>query len=157
MNKKVMILVVILECVLSILLIAILGKALESFFIETEAMQVHFTTSDGRILEPGMRYIEKDGTIEPIQSENIVIEVERPDKGYQLHWEVITKETTDKTVTFSAYSLDPDVEVSVDENGFVYFEDDVAADITISTKNGRTATVRLRPRQKEKGGSITLE
>ena len=109
------------------------------------------------VLEPGMLYDEKEGTINRIESERLVIEIDRPDKGYQLHWEVITKDTTDKSVTFHATSLDPNVEVSVDENGFVFFEDDVAATITISTKNGRTATVLLTPRQKETGGTITLE
>lgn len=157
MSKKVMILVVILECILSILLIAILGKALESFYIETEATQIYFTTANGDVLEPGMLYKEKDGVIEHIESDRIVIEIARPDKGYQLHWEVITKETTDKSVTFYVNSLDPNVEVSVDENGFVFFEDDVAATVTISTKNGRTATVLLTPRQKGKSGIITLE
>lgn len=157
MNKKVMILVVILECILSILLIAVLGKAIESFYVETEATQIHFTTADGMVLEPGMLYDEKEGTINRIESERLVIEIDRPDKGYQLHWEVITKDTTDKSVTFHATSLDPNVEVSVDENGFVFFEDDIAATITISTKNGRTATVLLTPRQKETGGTIALE
>ena len=56
MNKKVMILVVLLECVLSILLIAILGMAIESFNNEVEAEEIHFATSEGKILEPGTLY-----------------------------------------------------------------------------------------------------
>ena len=157
MNKKVMILVVILECALSILLIAVLGLAIESFFNETEAEEIYFTTLEGERLSPGTLYKEKEGTVTAINSENIVIEVARPDKGYQLHWYIYAENTSDKSVIFNARSSDKNVEVSVDENGFVFFEDDVNATITISTKNGRTATVLLIPRQKEKTGTITLE
>ena len=35
--------------------------------------------------------------------------------------------------------------------------DDVVATVTISTKNGRTATVLLTPRQGSQGGVVTLE
>lgn len=157
MNKKVMILIVFIECVLSILLIAVLGMAIESFFNETEAEDIYFTTAEGDILSPGTLYKEKEGTTEAIESERIVIEVARPDRGYQLHWLIIADNTSDKSVTFNARSANADIEVTVDENGFVYFEDDVNATVTISTKNGRTATVLLVPRQKDIGGVVTLE
>lgn len=157
MNKKVMILIVLIECILSILLIAIMGMAIENFFTETEADKIYFTTADGEILNPGTLYKEKEGTVSEIESERIVIEVSRPDKGYQLHWLIIAENTSDKSVTFKARSAKSDVEVTVDENGFVFFEEDVNATITISTKNGRTATVLLIPRQKDKTGTITLE
>ncbi len=157
MNKKVMILIVILECVLSILLIAVIGKAIETFFQETEAQEIYFTTADGAVLEPSTLYKEKEGTTETIESDQIIIEVARPDRGYQLHWLIIADNTSDRTVRFNAISQNPDVEVTVDENGFVHFEDDVVATVTISTKNGRTATVLLVPRQKDIGGVVTLE
>lgn len=157
MNKKVMILIVVIECVLSILLIAVLGKAIETYFTETEAQEIHFTTAEGVVLEPGTLYKEKDGSTTQIESEQIVIEVARPDRGYQLHWLIITDKTSDRSVTFSVKSQDPSIEVTVDENGFVYFADDVVATVTISTKNGRTATVLLTPRQGGQGGVVTLE
>ena len=152
-----MILIVILECVLSILLIAVIGKAIETFFQETEAQEIYFTTADGAVLEPSTLYKEKEGTTETIESDQIIIEVARPDRGYQLHWLIIADNTSDRTVRFNAISQNPDVEVTVDENGFVHFEDDVVATVTISTKNGRTATVLLVPRQKDIGGVVTLE
>ena len=157
MNKKVMILIVVIECVLSILLIAVLGKAIETYFTETEAQEIHFTTAEGVVLAPGTLYKEKDGSTTQIESEQIVIEVARPDRGYQLHWLIIAENTSDISVTFSVKSQDPNIEVTVDENGFVYFEDDVVATVTISTKNGRTATVLLTPRQGSQGGVVTLE
>ena len=157
MNKKVMILIVLLECVLSILLVAVLGIAVETFFKETEAEEVHFLTSGGEVMTPGHLYSEKEGTSREIENDQIIIEVNRPDRGYQLHWEVITEDTTDKSVTFLAISQNPDVEVTVDEDGFVHFDGDVVATVTVSTKNGRTATVLLIPRQKDKSGNVTLE
>ena len=157
MNKKVMILIVVIECVLAILLIAVLGKAIETYFNETEAEAVYFTAADGTVLEKGMLYKEKEETIEQKDNDRIIIEVARPDRGYQLHWLIIADNTSDKSVTFTAKSQNPDVEVTVDENGFVYFEDDTNATVTISTKNGRTASVLLMPRQAGKSGSVTLE
>ena len=157
MNKKVMVLVVILECIVSILLIAIMGIVVEAFTNETEAEEVHFLTSSGEVMAPGHLYKEQDGSVREVDNDQIIIEVYRPDRGYQLHWEVITEKTTDKSVTFLAISQNPDVEVKVDEDGFVHFDDDVVATVTVSTKNGRTATVLLIPRQKEKVGNVTLE
>ena len=157
MNKKVMILIVVIECVLSILLIAVIGKAIETYFNEVEAQDIYFTTADGVRLNPGMLYKEREGTTSEIDSDQIVIEVSRPDKGYQLHWVVIAENTSDRTVTFTARSQDPDVEVTVDESGFVHFDDAVNVTIIISTKNGRTASVLLVPRQKEKSGTVALE
>ena len=157
MNKKVMILIVVIECVLSILLIAVIGKAIESYYKEVEAQEIYFTTAEGEILLPGMLYKEKEGTTETIDSDRIIIEVARPDRGYQLHWLIIAEETSDRSVIFNARSQDKNVEVTVDENGFVHFEDDVVVTITISTKNGRTATVLLTPRQGSQGGVVTLE
>ena len=157
MNKKVMILIVVIECVLSILLIAAIGKAIETYFNDVEAQEIYFTTESGERLAPGILYKEREGTMQEIESDQIVIEVSRPDKGYQLHWEIIAENTSDRTVTFLARSQDPDVEVTVDDSGFVHFDDVVIATITISTKNGRTASVLLVPRQKEKTGTVTLE
>ena len=157
MNKKVMILIVLLECVLSILLVAVMGIAVETYFNDVEAQEIYFTTATGERLSPGTLYKEKEGTTQAIESDQIVIEVNRPDRGYQLHWEVVAENTTDKSVTFLVISQNPDVEVTVDEDGFVHFDGDVVATVTISTKNGRTATVLLIPRQKDKGGNVTLE
>lgn len=157
MNKKIVILVVVVECILAVLLISVLGLAIETYFNATEAEEIHFTTADGTTLEKGMLYKEKEGTITRVDNDQIVIEVARPDRGYQLHWQIISDNTSDKSVTFVAKSQDPDVEVSVDENGFVYFEDDTNAIITISTKNGRTDSVLLIPRQGNQSGDVTLE
>ena len=154
MNKKVMILIVVIECVLSILLIAILGMAIESFNNVTEAEEIWFTTPDGEILRPGTLYKEKEGTISSIESERVVIEVDRMEWGYQLHWQIIAENTSDQSVTFNARSQDPKVEVWVDENGFVHFDDDVNVTVTIGTKNGRTATVLLIPRGETQSGKF---
>lgn len=157
MNKKAMILIVVVECVLAILLIAVMGMAIETYFNETEAEAIYFTTAEGTVLEKGQLYKEKEGTVTAVENDRIIIEVARPDRGYQLHWLIIADNTSDKSVTFLAKSQDPNVEVSVDENGFVYFGDDVNVTVTISTKNGRTASVLLIPRKGSQSGTVTLE
>ena len=148
MNKKIVILIVIVECILAILLIGIIGKAIETYFNAIQADEVYFTTSDGTKLTAGMKYFEKTDTIEMdennIEDNIIVIVVARWDRGYQLHWDVKPDNTSDKSVTFMAEAnTEEDIEVSVNETGFVFFEDKVNATITISTTNGKTAVVQL--------------
>ena len=131
MNKKIVILVVIVECILAILLISVLGKAIESLYREVDCQRVNFTTADGEILEDGA-----------------VVQVDRPDRGYQLYYTLYPDNTTDKAVTFT--SSKPDV-VTVSETGYVNFDIDTDVVITISTKNGKTATVVLMPKPKTNG------
>ena len=156
MNKKIVILIVIVECILAILVIGVIGKAIETYFNDVHAEEIYFTTADGEVLTQGMKYIEKENKVEAIESERIVIEVNRWDRGYQLHWLVLSEKTTDKSVTFIAKSQNPDIEVSVNETGFVYFEGETNATIIISTTNGKTATVLLTTGQGEQSGDVDL-
>ena len=85
MNKKIVILVVVVECILAILLIGIIGKALEVYYNEINAQEIYFTTSDGTVLTKGHLYKEKENEITEIESDRIVIEVAKWDRGIQLH------------------------------------------------------------------------
>lgn len=177
MNKKVMILIVVLECVLAILLIAVIGKAMESFFYEVSAREIYFTTftsdvqaiikegqqeafertEDGKIiLKPGMLYKEKENTIEMLPNENysyegvvddIIIEYVNPE-NVTLSWFIDPENVADKAVTFVCD--DPDIEV--EETGRVHFfgEDIVPVQITVMTKNSKSATVILMQRKSNK-------
>ena len=131
MNKKIVILIVIVECILSVLLIGVIGLAIESSHNEVECQEIYFTTPEGVRLENGES-----------------IEVARPDKGYQLHYAILPDNTSDQAVTFT--SGKPDY-VTVNESGYVTFIEDVDAVITISSKNGKTATVTLVPKRKGSG------
>ena len=131
MNKKVMILIVVIECVLAVLLIGVIGLAIESAYKEVTCQGVYFMTEDGQKL-----------------SDDDVIEVARPDKGYQLYYGFDPEDTTDKTVKYSTSKPD---KVTVNESGYVTFIEDTDVVITISTKNGKTATITLVPKRNTHG------
>ena len=87
-----------------------------------------------------------------------MIEVDRLDQGYQLYWLIIAENSSDKSVTFTARSQNPKEEVIVDESGYVHPDyGDSNITVTISTKNGRTATALLIPRLGGSGSSIIDE
>ena len=137
MNKKIIVIVVLLECVLAILLVSFLGKAIETYFNEVNAREVCFLDEKGVPLD-----------------DDAIIEVERWDFGYQLTWRINPEKTSDRTITFA--SSNPD-RVTVDESGYVSFEDENAyASITASTSNGITATVRVVPKKSNEGGTVIL-
>lgn len=131
MNKKIIVIVVLLECVLAILLVSFLGKAIETYFNEVSAREVCFLDEKGVPLE-----------------DDAIIEVERMDLGYQLAWRINPEKTSDKTIIFS--SSKPD-QVTVDDSGYVSFDLDTDVSITASTANGMTATVRLVPKRNTQG------
>ncbi|MBR1747895.1 MAG: hypothetical protein IJ735_06785 [Clostridia bacterium] len=134
MNKKIVILVVLVECVLAILLISVLGNAIESYFNEIGARDVYFVDAEGNRLEDGA-----------------TISVERTDLGYQLQWVILPDDTTDTEVKFTSTKA----EVTVDATGYVTFDRDVDVVITVSTKNGKTSNIHLVPK-KETGGTVDI-
>lgn len=131
MNKKIIVIVVLLECVLAILLVSFLGKAIETYFNEVSAREICFLDEKGVPLE-----------------DDDIIDVERWDLGYQLRWRINPEKTTDKSITFT--SSKPD-KVTVDESGYVSFDEEVDVSITASTSNGMTATIKLVPKRKTEG------
>ena len=181
MSKKVMILIVVIECVLSILLIAVLGKAAESIFYEVAAQDIYFTTftddvtpifkdgeldtllltDDGKIvLKPGMLYKEKEKTVEMLPNDeynyegvtdDIIIEYINPE-NVSLKYIIYPLNTANKAVTFSC----KDQDIEIEESGRVHF---LGAEIrpiqvTVMTQNAQTATVILKQRRSDKPISI---
>lgn len=181
MSKKVMILIVVIECVLAILLIAIIGKAMESLFYEVNARDIFFTTftsdvqelvqegqqelaertEDGKIiLKPGMLYKEKEKTVEALPTadynyegvmDDIIIEYVNPERVV-LSVVFFPEDTADKAVTFSC----DDPEVEIEDTGRVHFlgEEIRPVQITVMTKNHKTATVILKQRRSDKPISV---
>ena len=131
MNKKVMILIVIAECILAVLLIGVIGLAIESSYNDSTCREVYFTTEDGTRL-----------------AADEIITVERPEWGYQLYYGFEPEDTTNKTVIFT--SSKPD-KVTVNERGLVTFIEDTDVNITISSNNGKTATITLVPKRNTHG------
>lgn len=172
-----MILIVVIECILAILLIAVIGKAMESFFYEVSAREICFTTftddvqtivkedqqeafertADGKvILKPGMLYKEKEKTVEKLPNENysyegavddIIIEYVNPE-NLTLAWYIDPEDVADKAVTFICD--DPDVEVEATGRVHFFGEEIVPVQVTIMTKNSKSATVILMMRKGNK-------
>ena len=134
MNKKIIVIVVLLECVLAILRVSFLGNAIETYFNEVSAREVCFLDEKGVPLE-----------------DDAVIVVDRWDLGYQLEWRINPEKVSDKTIVFM--SSKPD-DVTVDETGYVSFYKFTDVSITASTSNGITATVRLVCKDKETEGTV---
>ena len=134
MNKKVMILIVIVECVLAVLLIGVIGLAIESNYKSVDCREIYFTTEDGTRLES-----------------DAVLEVPRPDRGYQLYYEMLPEDVTETTVRFT--SGKPDM-VLVNDSGYVTFIEDTDVVITISSQNGKTATITLVPKRNTHGNVV---
>ena len=127
MNKKIIVIVVIVECILAILLISFLGKAIETIMKNVYSEDVYFTDADGEKI-----------------ADEVVIEFTLSDtnRDYQLFWVVESKRTTNKDVIFSSNKEG----VVVDETGKVTFLDDVSdVIITVKTLDGS-----------EKSDSITI-
>ena len=127
-----------IECVLAILLIAVLGKAIESYNKEVFCEEVHFVNEQGEIID------------------NTTVRVKDLVQGCQLHYVVLPDDTTDQSVTF--HSEKPN-EVFVDETGHVTFlkpKSPTTASITIATSNGKTATVTVAP-ERNMSGNVNID
>ena len=136
MSKKMMILIVIVECVLAVLLIGVIGLAIESTYTDVTCREIAFTLPDGTIL-----------------TADDVITVDRPDRGYQMYYVFTPEDTTDKTVTFSTNKPD---KVLINESGYVTFIEDTDVTVTVLTKNGKTATITLVPKR-DTHGTVELD
>ena len=137
MNKKVIFLVVILECILAIFVVSILGIAIEDARAEKLCTDIYFVDENGEKIP--------DGVI-------IEYELEKGSINYQLHWVLVAEDTTQKEIEF--VSNNPFV--TVDSTGRVTFlKDDASAEITIMAKDGsmKTDTIILVPKLKG-GGNI---
>ena len=131
MNKKIVVIVVIVECVLAVLMVSLLGAAIENAHKETKATAVYFTDAD---------YVKLlDGRI-------IDVDLSHGEIGYQLYYVVSPDNTTDKTVVFE--SSEPEA-VIVSPTGYVTFIDpEVTVTITITVADGSNCsdTVTLVPK-----------
>lgn len=184
MNKKIVILVVVVECILAILLISVLGLAIESIFSEVNAQEIFFTTdigevieqvpssdgkgwkstTDGRlILTPGTLYREKEKRLEWLPTEDheeadakkdIIFEFYNPEK-VRLNYVIMPANTTENTVTFTCN--DPDVEIEGDGTVHFYGDEIHSVQITVRTKNGKSATIWLSPKKNTKPNPVVIQ
>ena len=134
MNKKVVFLVVLLECILAVFLVSIFGHALEDARRQILCEEIYFVDEHGEKIEDG---------------EMIEFTLTDTNISYQLHWIMITGKTSNREVVFES----DNPMVKVNSVGLVTFLDDVAAVITVRTidGSGKTDSITLIPKR---GGGI---
>lgn len=126
MNKKIVVIVVIVECILAVLLISFFGKAIENYRKQTLCQDIYFTDENGVKIE--------DDVV-------LTVEITDSNSSTQLYWKIITEKTAEKSVELK--SSNP--LVLVDNTGKVTFLDLVTVVITVYATDGS-----------EKSDSITL-
>ncbi len=129
MNKKLVILAVLLECILAVLLVSFFGKAIEDARKDVLCEDIYFVTETGEKID-----------------DDVGIEVELSDTklSYKLYWEIIAKNTTKKEVEF--VSSKPE-SVIIDQTGIVTFleETDVVITIRATDGSGKSDSITLIP------------
>ena len=144
MNKKIVVLIVFLECILAVLLVSFFGKVIEETRRDVLCQEIYFVDEDGMKIEDDMPIIIKFDDATPIIR-------------YKLQWKIVAVNTTDKTV-----NIEIDGEgVGYDPGGeeLVLYADafESPVDITIRVMDGseKTDTITLIP-VKESGGDIEI-
>ena len=140
MNKKIVFLVVILECILAIFLVSFFGKAIEDARAERLCKEIYFVDENGEKIPDGV---------------SIEYEFEGSVISYQLNWVLVAEDTTQKEVEFISNSEF----VIVSNTGLVTFLDTSAsADITVMAKDGsgKKDVITLMPKLKG-GGNVDFD
>ncbi len=140
MNKKVVVLIVFLECILAVLLISFLGKVIEETRRDVLCKEIYFVDENGMKIEDDMPLmIEVDGT-----------KVVR----YKLQWKIVAKNTTDKTVRVEVEDDSVSYDMGSEELIISPFFDK-PVDITVRVMDGseKTDTITLIPIGNSEGGA----
>ena len=136
MNKKVVFLVVLLECILAIFIVSIFGHAIEDSRRQILCQDIYFVDANGEKIEDG---------------EMIEYELVGSDINYQLYWVMETDKTSNKEVIFeSSNAL-----VKVNSEGLVMFIEEVPVVITVRAVDGsgKSDSVTLVP----KSGDVVVD
>ena len=136
MNKKVVFLVVLLECILAIFIVSIFGHAIEDSRRQILCQDIYFVDANGEKIEDG---------------EMIEYELLGSDINYQLYWVMETDKTSNKEVIFeSSNTL-----VKVNSEGLVMFIEEVPVVITVRAVDGsgKSDSVTLVP----KSGDVVVD
>lgn len=130
MNKKIIVIVVLAECIISIFLISFVGKAIEDAFTNVLCKSLYFVDENGEVYD-----------------ENQILEVSISDTSftYKLRYKMGPKDVTNREVEFLTDV--PEDKVIVDGTGKVTFIDAVTVQITIRAKDGsgQMDTITLVP------------
>ena len=143
MNKKVVFLVVLLECILAVFMVSFFGQAIEDSKKQILCQDIYFTYEDGTKIE--------DGTM-------IEYKLSDTNMSYQLYWVMETSQTSKREVHFE--SNNPLVQVN-DGDGVVNFlfadpADAVSVVITIYAMDGSLKKDTITWVPKRGGGIVDM-
>lgn len=134
MNKKVVVLIVFLECILAVLLVSFFGKVIEETRRDVLCQEIYFVDEDGMKIEDDMPILIQFDDTTPIIR-------------YKLQWKIVAVNTTDKTVNVEidgdGVGYDPGrEELVIYTDGF-----ESPVDITVRVMDGseKTDTITLIP------------
>ncbi len=122
MNKKIVFIIVLIECFLAVLLIGIFGQAIFSAINKKPVTEIYFTYKDGAKIQDGI---------------NLEEELSDSNRDVQLYWVVLPDDASEQKVVFTCSK--PDVAI-VSESGLVTFFEDEAVTITVQTLDGSNHT-----------------
>ena len=134
MNKKLMILIVALECVFAIFLISVFGPMVEALHTKVVVDDVYFVDEAGVRME---------------NESSILVDLDEK-RSYHFSYEVVTEEATDRTVEIVVDRDATEIEILEDEEGFGF---------TVRYKKKDITSVRIVLRAKDssqKEAVITL-
>ena len=139
MSKKIVFIIVLIECILAVLLIGVFGGAIFSAINKKPVTDLYFTYQDGTKIEDG-----------------ITLEVELSDsvRDVQLYWAVLPDDASEQKVSFTCSK--PDAAV-VNDAGVVTFFVDVSVTITVQSLDGsnKTDVIVIVPKLKL-GGNVDI-
>ena len=143
MNKKLMILIVALECVFSVFLISIFGPMVEAIHSGVPVSEICFLDENGERLA--------DGTVLEVDLEN--------ERSVSLSWLILPEDAKNKTVTVTADVGEDVVRITEDEDGLgarITFRKTEVVRITVRATDGSTesATITLKPMTKPPSSDI---
>ena len=140
MNKKVVYIVILVECILAVFLISFFGNAIFNATKNTLVQEVYFIYEDGTKIEDGKA---------------LKFELKGSQNEYQLYWTVGPEKAVNKKVSFT--SSKPEF-AEVDEFGRVSFYEragDVV--ITVTSTDGSNVTDSIRiVLQNTDGGEVDI-
>lgn len=139
MNKKVVFLVVLLECILAVFIVSFFGNAIEDSRKQILCKDLYFVTESGEKIEDG---------------EMIEVKLTDSNMSYQLYWVMETDKTSNKEVTFS--SSKPN-RVKVNELGMITFLEETDVVITIKAIDGSEKMDSITLVPKRGGGVVEIK
>ena len=114
MNKKLMILIVALECVFAIFLISVFGPMVEALHAKIVVSDVYFVDEAGVRLE---------------DESSILVDLDEK-RSYHFSYEVVTEEATDRSVEILVDRDATEIEILEDEEGFGFTVRYIKKDVT---------------------------